>query len=374
MRKMGLQKYSLSQIADMKVWGRTTAQKDPLTLFWTGSGIELNMHASELWVEMESDYDTYEIWIDIVINGTLTQRMMLPKGRSNICVYRMMNPREDRNVRIIRDTQAMPDDPRTKLQICSLSTDGTFAEIPEHRIRLEFIGDSITSGEGCTGAVSEQDWISGCFSAVNNYAFMTAHALDAQYHCISQSGWGVCCGWDGNTDHAIPQYYRKICGVLQGEENRSLGAEQNWDFAKWQPDAVIVNLGTNDCGSFDQPDWINPINGEIHTMRRNPDGSMCMEDLENFEEAGYLFLKTLRECNPKSYIIWCYGMLGNELMPSIRKMCDRFTTETGDTKTVVLELPNTEADGFGARSHPGYPSHRRTAVFLTEEIRRFLAL
>ena len=58
MRKMGLQKYSLSQIADMKVWGRTTAQKDPLTLFWTGSGIELNMHASELWVEMESDYDT----------------------------------------------------------------------------------------------------------------------------------------------------------------------------------------------------------------------------------------------------------------------------------------------------------------------------
>jgi len=58
-----LQVYSLSEVEHLKVHGRTTGQLLPLTLFWTGSAAELNVRGSELWVEVESQYDMYELWI-----------------------------------------------------------------------------------------------------------------------------------------------------------------------------------------------------------------------------------------------------------------------------------------------------------------------
>ena len=62
--------------------------------------------------------------------------------------------------------------------------------MPEPKYRLEFVGDSITSGEGTVGAVYEEDWISAFFSAENTYPRMVADALSAEYRVISQSGWG----------------------------------------------------------------------------------------------------------------------------------------------------------------------------------------
>lgn len=38
-----LTEYSLSDIKHLKVHGRNTGNLSPLTLFWTGSGIELNV-------------------------------------------------------------------------------------------------------------------------------------------------------------------------------------------------------------------------------------------------------------------------------------------------------------------------------------------
>ncbi|GAK41583.1 putative lipase [Paenibacillus sp. TCA20] len=43
-----LQVYQLSDVSNLKVHGRTTGRLAPLTLFWTGSGIELNSIGSEL--------------------------------------------------------------------------------------------------------------------------------------------------------------------------------------------------------------------------------------------------------------------------------------------------------------------------------------
>ena len=49
----------LSTLPQVRVLGRC-AGTDPLTLFWTGSGIELLFTGSELWVELNADYDTMD--------------------------------------------------------------------------------------------------------------------------------------------------------------------------------------------------------------------------------------------------------------------------------------------------------------------------
>ena len=59
----------------------------------------------------------------------------------------------------------MSGDPESLLQICALETDGSFEPVEPRALKLEFIGDSITSGEGSIGAKAEEDWVSMFFCA-----------------------------------------------------------------------------------------------------------------------------------------------------------------------------------------------------------------
>ncbi|MDO4619502.1 MAG: GDSL-type esterase/lipase family protein [Lachnospiraceae bacterium] len=361
-----------NEIPELRVLGRTDASRHPLTLFWTASGIEMNVRARELWITVDVDYQLFEPWIDIVIDGCLSQRLMLTKGQSEICVLRVLDGTKVRNVRILRDTQAMSGDRRTRLQILSVTTNGTFEPLPEPAMRLEFIGDSITSGEGCCGAHDENDWIPGVFSCINNYSFMTAEALHAEYRVLSQSGWGIYCGYDGHPDHALPPYYAKVCGLMQGEQHESLGAQLPWDFTQWQPDAVIINLGTNDAGSFSNAGQLIPFTAIKNPMRVNEDGSMNEEDRMAIENAALRFLRLLRACNPHAQLIWALGMLGDQMIPTVRNAIARFKEETGDEKAEFLLLPPTREGEYGSRQHPGLPAHRHAAEVLTARLKELL--
>jgi lysophospholipase L1-like esterase len=362
----------LSKIKNLKVHGRTTGCLSPLTLFWTGSAVELNAKGSELWIEVEVDYEIYEPWISVVINTFPVSRQMLNAGRYWICVFRGMNENAVKNVRIIKDVQAMSGDPGCSLQIHAVKFDGEFLPVEDKPYRFEFIGDSITSGEGSIGAKAEEDWISMWFSAIDNYSTLTAEALNAEYRIISQSGWGVLTSWDNNLHANIPEYYEKVCGILTGEKNEALGAFKENDFDSWQPDVVVVNLGTNDGGAFYSPQWKDEVTGETHKQRLNEDGTFNEKDLKSFEMAAVNFLIKLRKYNKSAHIIWAYGMIGIPMMPAIYRAALTYIKKTGDRKVSVFQLPNTNDETVGARNHPGKLAHEKAAKELTWHIKEIL--
>ncbi|WP_366292243.1 SGNH/GDSL hydrolase family protein [Paenibacillus sp. AN1007] len=363
---------AMSKVPHMRVHGRTTEDRSPLTLFWTGSAVELNVQGSELWVEVESSYDQLEPWISVIINGVPVSRQMLVRGRFWICIFRGMNPDAVKNVRIIKDVQAMSVDPGCSLQFHAVKTNGTFLPVEEKRLKIEFIGDSITSGEGAIGAKTEEDWVPMWFSALHNYTFMTAEALHAEYRVISQSGWGVLSSWDNNPRGNIPEYYEQVCGLLQGEQNKQLGALEPHEFSSWQPDVIVVNLGSNDDGAFHSPAWTDPLTGQVYKQRLNEDGTYHEEDLAKFEQASVQFLIQLRKNNPQAYIVWAYGMLGASMLPAIYRAADTYKSQTADHRVSIVQLPNTTLETIGARTHPGDLSHRRAADVLTEWIKGIL--
>lgn len=367
-----LNTYKLSEIENLKVHGRTTECLSPLTLFWTGSGIELNAKGGELWIELESDYNMYEPWMSILVNSVPVSRLMLTGGRQWVCVFRGMSENVAKNVRIVRDVQAMSDDSDTSMKIHSVKFDGEFLPVEEKPYKIEFIGDSITSGEGAIGAKVEEDWISMWFSGVTNYTAMTAEAINAEHRVLSQSGWGVLTSWDNNPNCNIPKYYEKVCGLLTGEKNEALGAFKENDFKSWQPDVVVVNLGTNDCGAFNSPEWKDEVTGKSYKQRLNEDGTFNEEDLNSFEEAVVNFLVKLRKYNKKANIVWVYGMLGIPMMPAIYRAVDKYIKKTGDIKVSVFQLPNTTEETVGARSHPGRLSHERAAKALAEYLKEIV--
>ena len=181
---------SVAALPQVRVLGRTTGT-DVVNLFWTGSGIEFIYTGSELQVEVNADYDAYEPWLAVELNGVQISRVPLNKGKNEVCLFRGMTVGKPKHVRILKEVQAMHQDPGHLLQIVGLQyADGEFLQLPEPKYRLEFVGDSITSGEGTVGAVYEEDWISAFFSAENTYPRMVADALSAEYRVISQSGWG----------------------------------------------------------------------------------------------------------------------------------------------------------------------------------------
>lgn len=356
--------YSINEIP-VKVHGRTVEGACPLPLFWNHAGVEVNVAASELWIELSVDCGFHEPWIAVELNGALMSRQMLLPGEHSLCLFRSMTPDVVKNVKFYRELQAMSEDDRCHILVKGFKTDGKFFPVEDKKLKLEFIGDSITSGEGTYGATTDTDWLAMYMSSSRHYASIIEKSLDADARIISQGGWGVFCGWDNDVRHNIPSVYEPVCGLATGEFNEKLGASKPYDFSSWVPDAIIVNLGTNDDTAFGQPPLEIPGMGTFK-QRRNEDGSYNAEDIKKVEDAIVNFLKMLRKHNPTSHIVWVYGMLGYGLTLPITDAMNRYRNETGDTNTAFINLPNTIRETFGAHMHPGYAAHIEAAKVLGE--------
>lgn len=368
-----LKKYALHEIPHYKVHGRTVPGVCPLPLFFNGSAVELNVSGTELWADLEVSWKNLEIWLTVEVNGELMSRQMLMPGTQSLCLFRGMSPEPVKNVRITRETQAMVEDEDCCLVVHGFQADGSFYPVPAGKYTLEFVGDSITSGEGTYGAKEEFDWIPMFMSYSRDYAKMTAEALGADAYIISKGGWGVLSGWDNNPDCNIPSRYEQLCGLCCGSGNERLGAFAPYDFSVRKTDAVIVNLGTNDASAFQQPAWHDPATGRTFKQRLNPDGTYLEEDLNRFEDAVVSFLKMLRRHNPQAHIVWCYGMLNYDLSFAINEAMIRYTRESGDHNVIYLQLPSITEETVGSNNHPGKLSHERAARVLTEYLRDYFS-
>lgn len=354
---------------NIRILGRAKAA-NPLPLFWTGSGVGLAVDGSELYFDFDTDYDIHDQWIRIEINGYPMLRTSLPKGRSTVCAFHGLIPEEIKTVKLIKEVQPMRIDRANSLELLAVRTDGRLYPMKEKSCKIEFIGDSITSGEGMAGTTDMHVWTSMIFSTLGHYAFEVGNALDAEVRILSQSGWGVCSSWDNDPKRAMPLYYEQVCGVLLGEKNERLGAYETYDFNSWKPDYIVVNLGSNDGYAFDNKAWVDE-NGVVYQQKRNADGSLEKESTDRFERAVYDFIVKLRKCNPDSRIIWAYGMLGRIMQPYIENAVSRYLADTGDKKVSFLLLPDLEDGWIGANNHPNALSHGAAAGTIIDAIKAF---
>ena len=92
--------YPLEEVEYYKVYGRCGEQKYPLPLFFNGSGIEVNVTGSELWVDIEVGYGFHEPWIFTKLNDAFMSRQMLMPGSYSICLFRSMSPEAVKNFKL----------------------------------------------------------------------------------------------------------------------------------------------------------------------------------------------------------------------------------------------------------------------------------
>lgn len=345
---MSLKEYRIDEISNKYIYGRTGKQLSPLPLFSNGSGVGVICDGTELWVDVKVGSSFHDMWVAYEVNGYLMGRQMVLPGEHSICLFRHMTPGIAKRIKFYREVQAMSSDENCYITVNSMKTDGEFLPFPDHKYKLEFIGDSITSGEGTYGALEDTDWIPMYMSYSHDYAKLVSDNLDADSHIISQGGWGVHISWDSHLECNIPDYYEKVSGLCCGDENVALGAHDLYDFS-WQPDAIIVNLGTNDAT-----------------------GTRESGNREGIKASVIKFLKMLRQHSPKAHIVWVYGMLGYEISGLLSDAVNKYIVETNDQNVAFINLPNTRPDGIGSHAHPGDGSHRESAIILTDYLQGIL--
>lgn len=353
------------------VLGRTK-RNVPLPLFWTASGLELYTDSSTLWFDLETDYEFQEEWIRIEVDGFCMQRILLPKGRTRICAFRGWPADTVRRVRLLKEVQPIRDDEKKCLLVYGIECDGGLHEVPEKKCKIEYVGDSLSAGEGLGGAPSLLHAGSAVFGLDNHYAIATADYFEADFRILAESGWGVHCSCHNDLIRIMPKYYEQICGTVKGEQNRRLGAFEKNNFEDWQPDVVVVNLGSNDGFALGEPAWENPVDGKLYKQLENPYGGVEEKSALQFEKSVIAFLKKLRRLNPCAYILWAYGMCDHRMAPYLEKAMAAYIDESGDTRVAFQLLPMTVPMWKGCNNHPGKKDHDLTAQVLIHALERIL--
>ena len=182
----------------------------------------------------------------------------------------------------------MSEDPDHLLQVLALRTNGAFLPVPEKALRLEFIGDSITSGEGAIGAREEEDWVAMLFSAENDYAVMTGDRMDADVRLLSQSGWGVLTAWDNNSPRSVPLPAMRRCAVCCPASGM-----QTWEHTKSMTLSLAAPCGHHKSG-YKRLRRLSSPRVEGRGFRRDLPAApgrrqLCPEDLRRFQLAVIAF-------------------------------------------------------------------------------------
>lgn len=151
--------------------------------------------------------------------------------------------------------------------------------------KIEFYGNSITCGYAMEDS-SGNDSPHGYFE--NNYlsyAAITARHFNAQYYCISKSGIGIMVSW---FPLIMPEMYDRL---------DPLDSSSKWDFSKYAPDIVVINVFQNDSWIIKMPD---------HPQFKNRFGDK--EPGENFIINAYKsFIESIRNKYPDANIICALG-------------------------------------------------------------------
>ncbi len=360
-----MKNYPINQVKNIRLLGRNVAggfcKDGAVRLFWAASALEVNVKAREVWAEISCNYDFHEIWLAVEVNGAQITRFIAPKRPTWICLARNLNSEKENLISIIKDTQPMAGDQLHELKITALRLDdgGDFCPLKPRSCKIEFIGDSITSGEGLAGSPDEMDWITQWFCASKTYAARLAKKLNADWSTISQCGWGLCWGWNGDITSSIPLYYEQVCGVLNGDQQQAMGSCDIYE--TWGgTDYVILNLGTNDNSGFKSQDDGKGADGVA--------GNAIVSEVKRF-------LCEIRRHNPKAKIIWTWGMIPVDIVPAlIQKGIKEYMKEKSDMNVFPLELEGMDTiekaeEDKGSRGHPGPLTHKKAAERIYEFIK-----
>ncbi|MDN4501434.1 SGNH/GDSL hydrolase family protein [Alteromonadaceae bacterium BrNp21-10] len=316
------------------------SDKSAPSLSWPGSSIKANFSGSQLSIILDDELG--KNFFNVIIDGNDVYPYVIEANKGQQ-TYWISDTLVDgpHSVEIYKRTEG--EEGATTFKGLLLSENGKLLEKPKRpQRRIEIYGDSITSGMGNEGAYNGADHL---LSEKNNYlayGAITARALNAELHTISQSGIGIMISW---FPFIMPQFYDQVSAVGDNDSK--------WDFSQWTPDVVVINLFQNDSWLVDREKRLKPMPNEEQRI------------------AAYIdFVRTIRGKYPDAQIICALGSMdatreGSAWPGYIQSAVVKMQTTLADDKLSTLFF---DFNDYG--QHPRVIQHQRNAEKLTTFIQQ----
>ena len=224
---------------------------------------------------------------------------------------------------------------------CSL----TNAPAPAERC-IEFIGNSITCGYGVESTKASDPFLDETCNHYYTYAAQTARNLGADHIVVARSGIGVYRNYDGPTTGDSISMNTEYGHTLLYD------ATESWDFSRFTPQLVCINLGTND------------------TSTTGADPTLLKQGYERL-------LRQVRTAYPAAKIVFlCGSMMNGDALTLARTTMDAVVSEAnaaGDADVFRFDFtPQDGTLGYGASWHPSYWQQQKMADELTPFLRQLM--
>jgi lysophospholipase L1-like esterase len=317
----------------MRYVGRFVEASDGgMSFEWSGSGIIAAFDGTSVSVSLDDGGNNE---FTVVVDGELQPKLVAQAGSNNYELADALSP-GSHIVELYRRTEASFG--TSTFHHFGVGTGQLLAPPPPATHRIEIIGDSITCGYGNEGDSAGCGFSADTENHYATYGAIAARTLDAELVTIAWSGKGIVYNYDTDTNDPLPALYDRALPTQNGS---------TWDFS-WLPEAVVINLGTNDFSTDGDP---------------TP---------ELFRDEYTTFLAHLREVYAEAYILCTVGpLLGGTDLDAARAgiaAAVAARTSAGDAQLGVWEM-NISNDDPGCDYHPGLATHEAMGNALVTELK-----
>jgi lysophospholipase L1-like esterase len=319
--------------------GRFTREPSGARFAYPGSAIATRFRGTAIEVSLD---DTGHNRFDVIVDGAAPTLLVTGGGASVFPLARDL-PVGEHTLTLVKRTESLEGVVRFKgFRVTDGATVGALVPtaFPFTR-KIEMIGDSITCGYGDLGASKDCGYAPETSNESVAWGALAAKELGAMHTSIANSGRAVFKNREpSDRDELMSTVWLR---TLPDD------ATSTWDFTRYVPDVVVINLGTNDFAHGDP----------------GPD----------FVPAYAALVKSVRGKYAAAKIVCAVGPM---LAPALHTVLARYVQSAialvSDPKVTFLDLPpQNRTTDLGCNYHPNQASQARMAAALVLHLRSQLA-
>ena len=225
------QKVVSFQDTRVRATGRIAYKGDHSVLYYSGTSLEVNFTGTSVKATLKDERG--ENYFDVIVDGKTV--VLHPDTVKRLYTLASGLSAGNHTLQLYKRTEWS--DGNTAFYNFQFDNEASILAPPAVKTRsIEFYGNSITAGYAIEDFSGRDSYLSRYKNNYITYAALTARHYNAQWSFIAKSGIGVVVGYYPLN---MPEVYDRL---------DPMDANSQWDFSKYTPQVVVVNLFQNDAG------------------------------------------------------------------------------------------------------------------------------